>query len=82
MSGSLVQNTSHTSATVTVAGGRKLEITRVIEASLQTPQGLIQVKRVLQVPELGYSSLVSWQKQATEGFTMHREGETIQIRMN
>lgn len=37
MSGSLVQNTSCTSATVTGAGRQKLKISGVSEASLQTP---------------------------------------------
>lgn len=40
------------------------------------------MKQVLQVPELGDSSLRSWQKLATQGFTMHGERGTIPIRMN
>lgn len=82
MLGTLAQNTTPTSATVNVVGGRKPKIMGVGKARHQGPQGLIHITRVLPVPELGNSRLLSWQKLADQGFTMQVEKGTIQIQMH
>lgn len=64
MSGTYGQENRSASAMVTVVGRRKLKITGIGETSLNLSEGLIHIKRVLPVPELGNSSLLSWQKLA------------------
>ncbi|KAL0630859.1 hypothetical protein Q9L58_010290 [Maublancomyces gigas] len=82
MSGIQVTSAVRSKATVTVAGGRQLQVTGIGNATLKLSQEAIQITKVLRVPDPGHSGFLPWQKLASMGYYMKREGTEIEILKN
>jgi hypothetical protein len=79
MTGTQVTNSSPHSKTVTVDGGRKLQITGIGNVTINESHGLITLQNVFLIPELVNTNLISWSCIAEKRLTTTRTENSFTI---